>query len=95
MLFTIKEAIESGPDGASKAVNTLLDEIRLVYPYTEVHKLAFKLYLLYLTGRLKPQDEPFILLNHAIERGIAEIERTNPKSSAAKSKRTGKKDISK
>lgn len=84
LLFTLKEAIESGPDARRQAVNTLLDGIRLAYLYTEEHKLGLKLYLLYLTGQLKPQDEPLILLSRAIERGEVEIEREYERRHVAK-----------
>lgn len=86
LLFTLKEAIESGPDARRQAVNTLLDGIRLVYRYTEEHRLGLKLYFLYLTGHLKPQDEPHILLSRAIERGMVEIERQYEKRHVAKGK---------
>lgn len=95
LLFDLKQAIESGPDGVRQAVNTILDGIRLVYLYTDEHKLALRLYMLYLTGHLKPQDEPLTLLNSAIERGIAEIERARKKSGTPKSNRSGKSRSSK
>lgn len=76
LLFKIKKAIENDSD-LGRATNILSDGIRLTYLYTEEHKLAFRLYMLHLTGRLKPQDEPRNLLNGAIERGIAEIKRTH------------------
>lgn len=75
LLFTIQEAINSGPEGVKRASDTLLDGIRLVYLYTDAHKAALKLYVLSLTGHLKPQNEPLILINEAIERGVVEIER--------------------
>jgi hypothetical protein len=75
LLFTLKDAIENGPDDSESAINTLLDGVRLAYLYTDEHKLALKLYMLYLTGHLKPQDEPLTLLSGAIERGMIEIER--------------------
>ena len=93
LLFIIKEAIESGPDGVKRAVSTLSYGLRLVYLYTDEHKLALKLYLLYLTGDLRPQDEPLTLLDSEIERGAADIDRAH-KRSAAKSKHTGKSRIS-
>lgn len=95
LLFDLKEAIESGPDGVRQAVNTVLDGIRLVYLYTEEHKLALRLYMLYLTGHLNPQDEPLTLLNGAIERGIADIKRARKKRSTAKSNRLSKSRDSK
>ena len=94
LLFVIKEAIESGPDGIKRAVNTLSYGLRMVYLYTDEHKLALKLYLLYLTGHLRPQDEPLTLLESAIERGMADVERAHKKRSAAKNKRTGKSRVS-
>ena len=94
LLFIIKEAIESGPDGAERAIRTLLQGIGLVYLYTDEHKFALRLYLLYLTGHLRPQDEPLTLLDGAIERGAADIERANKKRSNAKSKHAGKNKIS-
>lgn len=89
LLFTLKEAIENDPDSLGRAINTLLDGVRLTYLYTEEHKLALRLYMLYLTGHLNPRDEPLTLLNGAIERGIAEIERARKKRGTSKSKRTG------
>jgi hypothetical protein len=55
LLFTVKGAIERGPDDLERAINTLLDGIELTYLYTDEHRLALKLYMLYLTGHLKPQ----------------------------------------
>lgn len=74
-LFIIKEAIDSGPDEVREASNALLANIEAVYLHTDAHKAALKLYLLSLTGQLKPQDEPLQLINEAIERGMAQITR--------------------
>jgi hypothetical protein len=92
LLFTFKEAIENVHD-IERAINTLLNGIRLTYLYTEEHKLALKLYMLHLTGRLRPQDEPLNLLNGAIERGMAEIERTSKKKGIGKRKHTTQKGL--
>ncbi|MBV9923895.1 MAG: hypothetical protein JOZ96_02560 [Acidobacteria bacterium] len=73
-LFVIKEAIDSGPDGAREASDVILANIEAVYLHTEAHRAALKLYLLSLTGWLKPEDEPLQLLNRAIERGMSQIE---------------------
>ena len=84
LLFTLKEAIESGPEGSLRAISTLLDGIERAYLYTAAHKAASKLYLLSLEGNLKPWDEPPQLINAAIERGLAEtrsINRRREKSS--------------
>lgn len=68
LLFTIGRAIESGPEGAIQASNTLRNGIELIYLHTNAHKAALKLYVLSLEGKLKPQDEPINLINAAIER---------------------------
>lgn len=68
LLFTIRKAIDSGPEGASQASGTLLNGIELIYLHTKAHKAALKLYVLSLEGNLKPQDEPLNLINGAIER---------------------------
>lgn len=69
LLFTIKRAIESGPEGAIQAGRMLLDGIETIYLHTNAHKAALKLYVLSLEGNLKPQDEPLNLINAALERG--------------------------
>lgn len=69
LLFRIKRAIDSGPEGAMQASGALLDSIELLYHYTNAHKAAVRLYVLSLEGNLKPQDEPLNLINAALERG--------------------------
>ena len=69
LLFTIKRAIDSGPEGAMRVSRTLLDGIKLLYLYTDTHKAAVNLYVLSLEGTLKPQDEPLNLINAALARG--------------------------
>jgi|SRR5205085_4259103 len=73
LLFTIKRAIDSGPEGAMQASQTLLNAIELIYLHTNTHKAAVKLYVLSLEGNLKPQDEPLNLINAAIERGGSRV----------------------
>lgn len=73
LLFTIKRAIDSGPEGAIQASRTLLEGIELIYLHTNVHKAAVKLYVLSLEGDLKPQDEPLNLINAALERGVGHL----------------------
>ena len=68
LLFILKKAIASGPEGSMRVINTLQDGIRMVWPYTEEHKLARELYEIYLSGDLKPLDEPRQLLEGALER---------------------------
>ena len=71
LFFTLKRAIDSGPEGAMRASQTLLDGIELTYLHTNAHRAALKLYVLSLEGNLKPQDEPLQLINAAIERGMS------------------------
>lgn len=72
LLFTLKRAIDSGPEGAMRASLTLLNGIELAYLHTDTHKAALRLYVLSLEGNLPPQDEPLQLINAAIERVEAE-----------------------
>lgn len=74
MLSTIKRAIEAGPDGVAQASRALAASIEVAYLYTDAHKAAQRLYLLSLTGDLRPQDEPLRLLNEALRRAGAEGE---------------------
>ncbi len=69
LLFRIKRAIDSGPEGAIQASRALLDGIELLYLHTNAHRAAVRLYVLSLEGNLKPQDEPLNLINAALERG--------------------------
>ncbi len=88
LLFLIKEAIDRGPDGAGQASEALLDGIELAYLYTDAHKAALKLYLLSLTGNLKPHDEPLQLINEAIKRGTIEDELTKKNCLSKKKRRS-------
>jgi hypothetical protein len=72
LLFTIKKAIETGPNGVAQASRALLVGIESAYLYTDAHKAAQKLYLLSLTGQVKPQDEPLQVINAAIKRSTIE-----------------------
>jgi hypothetical protein len=74
LLFAIKQAINSGPDGIKQATDALAKGIELTYLYTEAHKAALRLYQLSLTGHLKPQDEPLQLINQAIAKGAVALE---------------------
>jgi hypothetical protein len=73
LLFTIKRAIDSGPEGAMQASQMLLDGIESIYLHTKAHKAAVNLYVLSLEGHLKPQDEPLNLINAALERGRSRL----------------------
>ena len=87
LLFTIKKAIENGPDGVEQASKALLAGIESAYLYTDAHRAALKLYLLSLTGQLKPQDEPLQLINGAIIRSAVENSPTKKKSASKKKRR--------
>ena len=80
VLFVIKEAIESGPEGARKAGEAILANIEAAYLHTEAHRAALGLYMLSLTGQLRPEDEPLRLINGAIERGRAQVELARKKA---------------
>jgi len=84
-LFIIKKAIDRGPDRVKEASDAILANIEAAYLHTDAHRAAVRLYLLSLTGQLKPEDEPLRLINGAIERGEARIELA--RKGRAKSKR--------
>jgi hypothetical protein len=86
-LFILKEAIDSGPEGAREASEAILANIASAYLHTDAHSAAVKLYLLSLTGQLKPEDEPLQLINGAIERGIAQINLTKKERARKKRRR--------
>jgi hypothetical protein len=87
LLFIIKKEINSGPEGVIRASEILTAGIELMYLYTDAHKAAVKLYLLSLTGHLKPQDEPLHLINDAIRRGMALTVPEVKKSAVKKTRR--------
>lgn len=86
LLFVLKKAVASGPQGSMTVINTLQDGIRMVWPYTEEHKLARELYEIYLSGDLKPWDEPRQLLEGALQRFKAKGKAKNPKAAGRGSK---------
>lgn len=73
-LFVIREAIGSGPEGVREAGEVMLADIESAYLHTDAHRAALGLYLLSLTGQLKPEDEPLRVINEAVERGRAQVE---------------------
>jgi hypothetical protein len=87
LLFVLKRAVASGPEGCMRVINTLQDGIRMVWPYTEEHKLARELYEIYLSGNLKPWDEPRQLLEGALERSKAKHRRNGPSAAGQGYKR--------
>jgi hypothetical protein len=87
LLFVLKKAIASGPEGSMRVINTLEDGIRMVWPYTEEHKLARELYEIYLSGNLKPWDEPRQLLEGALERSKTMSKARSPQAAGQGTKR--------
>jgi hypothetical protein len=77
-------AIDNGPDGVEQASRVLLTGIETAYFYTDAHRAAVKLYLLSLTGGLKPQDEPLQLISEAIKRDTIEGKLRRKKSTSKK-----------
>ncbi|MGH9762528.1 MAG: hypothetical protein ACREDR_44435 [Blastocatellia bacterium] len=69
VLYEILDAIQNGPEGIAKTINTLKDGIEYAYQFTEAHKLGLKLYLFYLDGKLEISDQPERVLSRAVERG--------------------------
>lgn len=51
-LFDLKEAIESGPEGANLAARSLGEGIRTAYRYTNIHQDSLRDFYLYLAGEL-------------------------------------------
>jgi len=86
-LFSLRAAIDSGPDGAREASMTLLANIESAYLHTDAHRAALKLYLLSLTGQLQPEDEPLQLISAAIKRGTAQIKQTSKGRARTKRRR--------
>jgi hypothetical protein len=87
VLFVIKEAIESGPEGAREAGAVILANIESAYLHSDAHEAALGLYMLSLTGQLKPEDEPLRLIGGAIERGAAQVELARRGSAKRKRRR--------
>jgi hypothetical protein len=86
-LFVLKGRIDSGPDGAREASEAILANIEAAYLHTDAHRAALKLYLLSLTGQLKPEDEPLQLVNGAIKRGAIQVELAEEGSAKGKRRR--------
>lgn len=74
VLFVIEEMVESGPEGAREAGEAIAANIEAAYLHTEAHGAALRLYMLSLTGLLRPEDEPLRVIGGAIERGAAQVE---------------------
>src|SRR5260370_36792720 len=68
LLFDLKKAIASGPEGSMRVINTLQDGIQMAWPYTKEHKPARELYEIDLSVDLKPWDGRRQLLEVALGR---------------------------
>ena len=79
VLLLLLEAIESGPEGIVQVSNSLKDGIEWAYLYTDAHRTAFRLFLLYIEGRLEIPDEPDRLIGEAVARGIETARRLTKK----------------
>ncbi len=71
LLFKLKAAIESGPDGIERVRSTFIDGIWRALKQSGNRQAVIKLYGAYLSGCLKPEDEPAPLVDAAILRGRA------------------------
>lgn len=64
VLFHLKQLIQRNDiEGALKLLDEGLDEI---FVHTDIFHLNKKLFMEYLTGNLKPEQEPLYLLNRAL-----------------------------
>ncbi|MGH9759210.1 MAG: hypothetical protein ACREDR_19130 [Blastocatellia bacterium] len=63
----------------NKVKNSLWEEIEYAYLNTGAHKLALKLYLLYMDGSLMKGDNPGELIGGAVQRGIEFSKRSRRK----------------
>jgi len=73
LLSIIKDSAESNSGGA---VADLLDSaIHLMFPYTDIYRIARELWMLSLRGVLDWKNEPDQLLKPAIEQGNEELQR--------------------
>ena len=59
--------------------NSLWEGIEYAYLYTGAHKLALKLYLLFMDGSLMDGDDPEELIGGAVQRGIEFSKRSRRK----------------
>jgi hypothetical protein len=71
--FALIEHLGQGPEGVRNARFILSQALRLTYPFTRSYRLAYRHYLLSLTGYVKPEDEPEHLLKASIARAKASI----------------------
>src|ERR1700733_2422752 len=71
--FALLEHHSQGPEGVRDARFIIKQALSLTYPFTRSYRLAYRHYLLSLTGQVKPEDEPNNLLKASIARMKASI----------------------
>ena len=62
------EEIKRGPEGATRARQSLEDALRLTFQFTEAHKACRTLFEMSVAGEFSPEDDPLKALGAAIER---------------------------
>jgi hypothetical protein len=75
LLFIIKKEINSGTAGVKRASKISSNGIDVLYLYTDAHKAALELYVLFLEGDLPAKDEPLNLINAALGRVTSQKKR--------------------
>lgn len=68
MMLRFMDATAEGPPRSNSALNAYQQGIEILYLDTPAHNMSFDLYLAWLRGRLKPQDEPMTLIDGALGR---------------------------
>jgi hypothetical protein len=89
VLFSLRRVIERGPEGVAESGNSLREGIEFAYLYTDAHRAALELFLLYIGGHLEVPDEPHRLIVEAVARGTLNAKRSlerGRKKQARKSK---------
>ena len=93
LLLYVRETVESGPEEAAPASNTLMEGIHRVFLYTHAFELARRLWILSLEGYLTPTNEPEPVIKKALEAGWKETlsgrRRSAARARKAKSRRAG------
>jgi len=73
VLFDLRNVVACWPQDTRFIESACNEGLKMAYLYTDEHKLAFQLYELYLTGHLKPNNEPRVVLEEALESGALEV----------------------
>src|SRR6185295_20026480 len=66
--YYLIEEIKSGPEGATRARQSLEDALRLTFQFTEAHKACRSLFEMSVAGQFSPENDPLRALGAAIER---------------------------